>query len=54
MAFNPDPSKQAVEVVFSHKRNKKVYPVLHFNNTAIDQEAFPSCLPQLEDSASLP
>ena len=33
MLFNPDPSKQAIEICFSHKRDNKVYPSLVFNDT---------------------
>ena len=32
MSFNPDPSKQAQEVIFSRKLQKSVHPLLHFNN----------------------
>ena len=32
MLFNPDPVKQAIEVYFSHKRDKDVYPPLQFND----------------------
>ena len=32
MLFNPDPVKQTIEVCFSKKRNKVVYPPLQFNN----------------------
>ena len=32
MLFNPDPVKQAIEVCFSHKRDKVVYSPLQFNN----------------------
>ena len=32
MSFNPDPSKQAQEVIFSRKCTKKDHPVLYFNN----------------------
>ena len=28
MLFNPDPIKQAIEVCFSHKQDKVVYPVM--------------------------
>ena len=38
MSFNPDPSKQAVEVYFSRKLNLPVPPQLFFNNTAITVE----------------
>ena len=37
MSFNPDPSKQAQEVIFFHKLQKSVYPPLHFNNIALTQ-----------------
>ena len=32
MSFNPDPSKQAQEVIFSRKCTKEDHPVLYFNN----------------------
>ena len=35
MFFNPDPIKQTIEVCFSHKRDKVVYPPLHFNNNDV-------------------
>ena len=38
MSFNPDPSKQAVEVYFSRKLNLPDPPQLFFNNTAIAVE----------------
>ena len=37
MSFNPDPSKQAQEVIFSRKLQKLVYTPLHFNNTVVTQ-----------------
>ena len=37
MNFNPDPSKQAQEVIFPCKLQKSVYPLLHFNNIAVTQ-----------------
>ena len=37
MSFNPDPSKQAQEVIFSRKFQKLVYSPLHFNNIAVTQ-----------------
>ena len=35
MSFNPDPSKQAQEVIFSRKLQNSLYPPLHFNNIAV-------------------
>ena len=32
MSFNPDPSKQAVQLVFSRKRKKIDHPNIYFNN----------------------
>ena len=32
MSFNPDPNKQAQEVIFSRKLKKFCYPSLRFNN----------------------
>ena len=35
MLFNPDPVKQAIEVCFSQKLDKVVYPPLKFNNSDV-------------------
>ena len=35
MEFNPDPTKQAKEVLFSCKKKSPVHPVLVFNGTAV-------------------
>ena len=32
MLLNPDPIKQEIEVCFSHKSDKEVYPPIKFNN----------------------
>ena len=37
MSFNPDPNKQAQEVIFSRKLNKLDHPSLNFNNTVVIQ-----------------
>ena len=37
MSFNPDPSKQAQEIIFSRKINKVHHPPLLFNNSTIQQ-----------------
>ena len=36
MIFNPNPSKQAPEVIFSRKHQKISYPSIYFNNNPID------------------
>ena len=49
MNFNPDPSKQAEEVIFSRKLEKSVYPPLHFNNIAVTQSTTQKHLGMLLD-----
>ena len=36
MLFNPDPNKQAVEILFSKKREKGKYPPLTFNGDNVE------------------
>ena len=35
MLFNPDPSKQAIEICFSQKRDNENYPLLAFNDAKV-------------------
>ena len=35
MSFNPDPAKQAEEIIFSHKRQSPDHPPLYFNNIEV-------------------
>ena len=35
MSFNPDPSKQAVEVIFSRKRSVQIHPQVSFNHSPV-------------------
>ena len=35
MSFNPDPSKQAVDIIFSKKLNTSQHPALIFNNDVV-------------------
>ena len=37
MNFNPDPSKQAQELLFSQKTSSKPYPSLNFNDNPVHQ-----------------
>ena len=37
MSFNPDPSKQAQEVIFSRKIQKTCRPFIYFNNKSVKQ-----------------
>ena len=36
MCFNPDSTKQAVQVIFSRKTNKPSHPETFFNNTEVE------------------
>ena len=40
MSFNPDPSKQAQEIIFSIRTKKNYHPSLHFNNSIISQSSY--------------
>ena len=35
MAFNPDPNKQAVEILFSQKKKEVYHPPLYFNSSSV-------------------
>ena len=37
MSFNPEPSKQVVEILFSQKKIKVNHPPLFFNGTIVDK-----------------
>ena len=37
MAFNPEPNKQAVEILFSHKNNSFYHPPLIFNGSIVSK-----------------
>ena len=38
MEFNPDPLKQATEMIFSCKRKKPIHPPLYFNGSQVSSE----------------
>ena len=40
MSFNPDPSKQAQEIIFSRKTKKICHPSLRFNNSIVSQSLY--------------
>ena len=44
MNFNPDPSKQAQELLFSPKISSKPYPSLYFNGNPVHQVQFQNYL----------
>ena len=37
MNFNPDPTKQIQEAIFSRKTTKKIYPKIFFNNVPVSK-----------------
>ena len=41
MSFNPDPLKQAQEVIFSRKRNKPHHPDIIFNGNPVKRKFLP-------------
>ena len=40
MSFNPDPSKQAQEIIFSRKTKKVFHPSLNFSNSIVSQSPY--------------
>ena len=40
ISFNPDPSKQAQEIIFSRKTKKIFHPSLRFNNSIVSQSPY--------------
>ena len=50
MAFNPDPTKQAIEVLFSQKKSKIDHPPLFFNSVQVQRENYQKHLGLILDS----
>ena len=50
MSFNPDPTKQAQEVIFCPKIKKPLHIPLNFNNTNVKQTVFQKHLGLILDS----
>ena len=40
MVFNPDISKQAIEIIFSTKKHKPTHPHLDFNGIPVSRESY--------------
>ena len=38
--FNPDPNKQAQEIIFSRKKTASLHPVVYFDNKPVNKEQF--------------
>ena len=49
MRFNPDPKKQAQEVIFSRKINKIDHPSLHFNENLVKSSSTQKHLGRIRD-----
>ena len=49
MSFKPEPSKQAQEVIFTHKLQKKDYPPLYFNDSSVKETCIQKHLGMLLD-----
>ena len=52
MSFNPDPSKQAQEVIFSRKHQKISHPSIYFNNNPIESVSSQKHLGMILDTKS--
>ena len=39
MKFNPDPTKQAQEIIFCKEKTVSIHPVVYFNNTLVNSTA---------------
>ena len=50
MSFNPDPNKQAAEVLFSRKTNSPDHPTIYFNNSPVTSLPFTKHLGMILDS----
>ena len=50
MNFNPDPSKQAHEIIFSRKTKKICHPSLRFNNSIVSQSPYQKHLGKFLDA----
>ena len=49
MSFNPDPSKQAQEIIFSRKKMKSSHPSVYFNNIPVNSTSVHKQLRMLLD-----
>ena len=50
MSFNADPSKEALEVIFSRKLQKSTHPTLSFNSNTVTQSVIENHLGMLLDT----
>ena len=52
MQFNPDTNKQAVQVIFSQKKNKLIYPSFFVSEVPVVMKDEEKHLGMISDSAS--
>ena len=50
MSFNPDPTKQAQEIIFSYKTSQRNHPALMFNNSIVSLTSIHKHLGMIFDS----
>ena len=50
MSFNPDPTKQAQEIIFSRKTSQRNHPGLMFNNSIVNVTTLHKHLGMIFDS----
>ena len=50
MSFNPDPTKQAQEIIFSRKTSQRNHPGLMFNNSIVNVTSIHDHLGMIFDS----
>ena len=50
MNFNPDPNKQAQEIIFSRKKTASLHPVVHFDNRPVKSTQIHKHLGMMLDS----
>ena len=44
MNFDPDPNKQAQEIIFSKKKTASLHPVVYFGNNQLNQHKYTNIL----------
>ena len=50
MKFNPDPTKQTQEIIFSKKKTVSIHLVVYFNNTRVNSTVTHDYLGMIHDS----
>ena len=53
MKFNPDPTKQAQELIFSREKTVSIHPLVYFNKTPVNSTATHKHVMKINFSLSL-